>query len=167
MGIDTTLTISSKWKLEDIANVLNHTQNQEATIEPCKDQPNCYNIFIGTKQIFVITNTTTPLGTATWLSLRSNDEAHKIFKDIASVLGGLFQASDYEGTYELIEGNINNNNGLPYFIQYAIVHDGINPNDLSSLLSCIVKWYQKVCPISNCDLRKLAVKLHNYLKEDK
>src|SRR5574343_883850 len=147
MGVDTHLYVSTDYSLEEIKAVIERTQKCKVKIQPCKDSPNYYDLIMSTgRQIFCHTPTDTPIGNATYLKLHADNDAHKIFRDIAEVLGGLFQPYDYNDKCELIQGKLWKESELPYFLRYAIINDGIEPDDLQGLLNSIKKWYGRIKP---------------------
>jgi hypothetical protein len=150
MGVDTTLRINSKWGMSEIANALRVSTGREVQIKVIDSEglEDCAYIMVGERQIFVSRNSKTPLGTCTYLSLSSNPEGHSIFKGLAEIIGGFYQENDFEDKYEFISGEISDDNGLPYFIRYAITHDGVEHDDIEGLLESMNNWYDK-CDIGN------------------
>lgn len=145
MSVDTTLRISSEWSLYEIANALKVATARETSIQvvDSKGLEDCAYINVGERQLFVSRHSVTPIGDCTYISLHSNDDAHFILKSLAKIIGGIYQENDYEDKYELINGEISEENGLPYFIKYAIIHDGIKHDDIDGLLTSMNKWYEK------------------------
>lgn len=145
MGTSTILYLNPKWEIRDIADVLERTQGKEVQIEPQSVSiVGCFNIFVGDRRIFSIVNNRTPIGTMTYLSLGANEEGKKILRDIAEVLGGLFMDNDYDGKCELITGNADEDDGLPFFLKYAIVKDGIDPKDTEAFLKSMQELRKKL-----------------------
>ena len=135
MSVDTNLYLNPKWEIRDIARVAELTQGKETKTEALGGSlVGCFNIFVGDRRIFAIINNQTPIGTMTYLSLGANEEGKKILRDIAEVLGGLFMDNDFDSKCELIEGNASEHDALPFFVKYAIVHDGIDPDDIEAFL---------------------------------
>jgi len=161
MGVDTKLYISAKWDLDDIRVVLERTQQSKVEIEAATSMPNAYKINVIDKgrSIFCITPTNTPIGIATYLSLRSNDEAIQMFKDVAGIFGGLLNKTDTNSNFEWIQGICSAEDGLSYFVKYALVNDGINQHDLQGLIDSINNWYKTVDSRDRSGLRVLANKL--------
>jgi hypothetical protein len=163
MGTDTHLYLSTEWQIDDIVNVLHNVTGAEVTVEPSTNQPNCYSIDLKgdkiNRSIFCITPTRCPVGNCTWMSLRSNDEGIKIFRDVAEVLGGILQPADTTEDCEMVSGKVDVEDGLPYFLRYAIVHDNIEPDDLQGLIDSIKRWYDETDSCSKNELRRLAKQL--------
>jgi len=168
MSIDTHLVVSSKWSLDQIKDVMEsyldlketkkrkkniagkfYTIKRKVDIQPTDNQPNCYNFFFeingsshGTRRMFVITNNDdNPIGPTTWMSLGHNEESIMIMRAIAAVLGGVLEESDCDCNLENISGKLSTSNGLPYFIQYALLNNKMSDeDDLIGLIKCISQW---------------------------
>lgn len=144
MGVDTHLYLSSKWQLRDIKTVLERTQHKDVKIIACESfNIGCFQIYVGKREIFTITNSHSPLGSATWMSLHADDEAHQIFKDIANVLGGIIEYYDTDGKCEMFDGAISDENGIAYFVKYAILHDGVDIDDFKGFIQSVNKWFDE------------------------
>lgn len=145
MSVDTKLYLNPKWELEDIITVLERTQGKKVKVESChKTSPGMFHFNVGDRMITVFTNHETPIGTVTYLSLGANNEAIKIFRDVAEILGGLLQPEDTREIHEMIQGKLDDEDAMPYFVKYAILHDGIEPDDLKGLLDSVKKWYGEI-----------------------
>lgn len=145
MSVDTILYLNPKWEIRDIATVAERTQGKEVKVEALQGSiVGCFNIFVGDRRIFAITNYQTPIGVATYLSIGANEESKRILRDIAEVFGGLLQPEDYNEDYELIQGKLYEDNGLPFFIKHAIVHDGIDPEDTEAFLQSMQNWKRTI-----------------------
>jgi hypothetical protein len=144
MGVDTQLYLNSKWKLNEIKKVIERTQGIKVTVISNHDTSIGYFNFILEKlgrMIHVFSNIHTPIGTATLLSMGADDQSHKIFKDIAKVFGGIFTDNDCDCKAEFIQGNMCEDNVIPYFVKYAIVDKGIRPDDFKALIKTANQWY--------------------------
>ena len=77
------------------------------------------------------------------LHLGYNDDGIEIMRTIANVLGGLLEENDCDDKgIEDIRGKLNEHNGLPYFLKYAIIHNTLkNVNDMQEFNEAIHKWY--------------------------
>jgi hypothetical protein len=78
------------------------------------------------------------------MSIRSDKESLKIFRDVAKVLGGILMKADSDGECEIIEGNMNEEDALPYFLKYAIVDKGIDPDDTQAFLKVKKQWEKEI-----------------------
>jgi hypothetical protein len=144
MGVDTKLYVNSRWQLEDIVHIIK-SKYGEVTIKSNHDfSIGYFNLFFGKRMMHVFCNTATPLGAATLLSLGCDDEAHEILKSIAERIGGAFIDNDVDDKCELINGNMWEENALPYFLKYAIVHDGIDPDDTNALVKSRADWQARI-----------------------
>jgi hypothetical protein len=101
----------------------------------------------------------TPLGTATLLDMHSDDEAHKLFKDIAENLGGIFMNNDIDMNCKIINGKAWEEDGLHYFLRYAITQDGIDSHDIMGLLKSMNAWYEKCDPGHKPPILKELIKI--------
>ena len=145
MSVDAKLYLNTRWELDDIKRVLERTQGKEVTVKSNHDiSLGYFNFFVGDRMIHIFANSHTPIGEATYLSMASNTEGRKILKDIAQVLGGVFMENDYDGKCELIEGAMCEGDGLPYFIKFAIVHDGIDADDLHAFIASKQAWHKRI-----------------------
>jgi hypothetical protein len=165
MSTDTRLYLNPKWELRDIITILERTQDKPVKVKVFGEEDThlvgMFYLYVGERQITVFTNADTPIGTMTYLSLGANAEAVKIFKDIAEVLGGLLQPEDYKENFEMIQSKLNNDDAMPYFIKYAILHDGVEPNDLKGVLASMKKWFSEVSKsdsdIINQQMKELGI----------
>ena len=147
MGVDTHLYLNPKWELRDIITVLERTQKKPAEVKVHNGSLlGCYEFYVGKnkRRIFVIVNTDLPTGAVTYMSMNSDDESLKIFRDVAKVLGGILMERDSDGECEIIEGNMNEEDALPYFLKYAIVDKGIDPDDTQALLKVKKQWEKEI-----------------------
>ena len=170
MSVDTKLYIESKWELNDVKEILEShfdlvekrrsekvfnkrvVRKFKVEIEPSKGQPNCYNMYFeikgskqGPRRMFVITNTHSPIGPATWFSLGHNEESIQIMRKIADVLGGAVIENDCECDVDFVDGSLHDGDGLAYFIKYALIHNEMkNNDDLAGLIHSIHNWEERI-----------------------
>jgi len=144
MSVSAKLYLNPKWELDDIITVLERTQKQKVKVVSChQTSAGFFYLIMGKRQISAFVNSDSlPIGIFTELHLGANEEATKIFRDIAQVLGGLLQPEDSKEEYEIIYSKLSADNGMPYFVKYAILHDGVEPDDLKGILKSIGKWYK-------------------------
>ncbi len=146
MGVDTHLYLNTRWGLDDILDVIERTQGEKPKIRSHHDfAPGYFSLDFKGHSLNVFTQSQLPTGTVTYLSFSSNPKGIKILRDIANTLGGILMESDSDGKCEVIEGNMWEEDGLAYFLKYAIVHDGIDPNDIKALADSKQKWHKRVC----------------------
>jgi hypothetical protein len=150
MGVDARLYVSSKWKLDDIKTVIESYLRFKVKIESNhKISPGFFYFHLmrdkkEKRTIAVFMNCNTALGTVTYLSLRSDNEAIGILKKIAEVLGGHLNKQDFDDMFDEIPGMFDKDDGLPYFYKYAVLHNEmLNDNDLKGLNESIKKWQKK------------------------
>ena len=144
MGIDTRLLISSRWELDDVRTVLKKYLDCDTTLEYC-DASRSFKMAIDgngiDRRIFILTNRRTPLGSNTYMSMRSDPQSIKIMRTIADVLGGYLNEEDTNDYYEEIDGMFYDERGLPYFLEYAILNKDLKDvNDLVGLNKSIHDW---------------------------
>ena len=145
MGVNTHLYLNPKWRLDDILNVIERTQGEKPEIRSHHDfAPGYFEFGFKGRSLNVHTQTQLPTGVVTLLSFRSNPEGIKILRDIADTLGGILEERDSDGQCEVIEGNMWDEDGLAYFLKYAIVHDGIDPDDIEALADSKQKWHKRI-----------------------
>jgi hypothetical protein len=96
------------------------------------------------RMMHVHTQTETPLGRCTLLSLNHYGKAVEIMRSIADVLGGILEETDCNGNMEMIMGKIYDGDALQYFLKYAIINDGIDADDLEGLKESIEKWHKRM-----------------------
>lgn len=145
MGVDAHLLINAKWGLEDLVELLSSYQGIKATIRSChKTAPGYYMLMCDNERtINCFLANSTPLGTCHCLSLRSNKEAIQMLRGIAKVLGGFLNERDTDEDYERIEGMFFEEDGLPYFYKYGVIHNQLKDNDDQEGLSAIIEAWNK------------------------
>jgi len=145
MGVDAKLSLNPRWGLDDIVKVLERTQKQKVKVESChKISAGFYYFNVANRNIAVFVNALFPTGSVTELSLSSDKQGIRILRDVANVFGGVLMESDSDGNCELINGAMFEHDGLPYFVKYAIVHDGIKPDDTQAFIDSMRKWHKEV-----------------------
>lgn len=142
MGIDTHLYINSKWRIDEIIAVIESRLDTKVNVE--RTQSADY-VVLGFKykterRISLFMDSHTPIGYFTYMSLGFNEEAVEIMTIIGKVFGGLLEENDCDCKMEFIEGDLDERNALPYFMNYAVIHDKANPNSLVDLIKSIKKW---------------------------
>lgn len=145
MGVDAHLYLNTRWGLDDIKTVIGRTQDTEVAIRSHHDfAPGYFSFDFKDRMLNVHTYANFPTGQVTLLSLRSNPEGIKILRDVAEVLGGVLMKQDSDGECELIDGAMTEEDALPYFVKYAIVQDGINPEDIDALVESKKEWHKRI-----------------------
>lgn len=97
------------------------------------------------RQLSVHLNYSTAGFSGTLITLGNNDEAIRIMEYIGSIFGGFLTENDCDGNIRNISGRLEPSNGMPYFVRYAIIHDGVDPKDLTAISKSIKKWESEVC----------------------
>ncbi len=149
MGVDTHLYLSKRWSADDIWTVIERTQETTVEVESHHDIGIGYFDFRfvvgkGTRMMHVHTDAALPTGPATLLSLGADPQAVGIMRDIANCLGGLLEESDSTGNLEAIDGNMSDEDGLQYFLKYAIVHDGVGHEDERGFSESMAAWHEEM-----------------------
>ena len=145
MGVDTHLYLNPRWGLDDILTVIERTQGEKPEIKSHHSfAPGYFSFDFKGRSLNVFTNHQLPTGAVTYLSFRSNPEGIKNLRDIAGVFGGIIMESDSEGLCEVIDGSLWDEVGLAYHLKYAIVNDGIPPDDIEALFSSKEMWHKRV-----------------------
>ena len=145
MGVDTKLYLSTRWEADDIKTVLERTSGETVTVRSNHGiAVGFYSFDVGNRSIWVHLNYHTAVGPLTMLAMRADEESHLLLRRVALTLGGLFMRYDSDEQCELIEGAMNEHDGLPYFVKYAIVNDGIDPRDIDALAESKKRWHEHV-----------------------
>ena len=161
MGTDTKLILSKRWELDDIKIVIeNYLIKTKVKVIDCNTTSIGlfrfgFKIDKEERMMYVHSDYPTPLGTATLISLGHNEQAIKIMKTIAEVLGGFLLESDCEGNHKSIQGMFSEGNGLSYFFKYAVLHNELkDENDLVGLNKSIHKWHKTT---SDTDISRMRL----------
>lgn len=142
MGVDTKLYLNTKWELNNIIELIEYIKGEKIeVISNHSFAPGYFCFNLSKRMIHVHTYTHTPLGEATLLDMHSDDESHELFKKIAETLGGIYIENDCDDKCEMMQGRTWDENGLQYFLKYAIVHDDIADDDIEGFLKSMNKWY--------------------------
>lgn len=89
-----------------------------------------------------------PTGNVVLLSMGSYKEAISVMLKIAYVIGGIFEENDCIGTCAIIQGDLNENDNLLYFIKTATLKGKMPNGTVKELNDYIHEWSEK---ISKCD----------------
>jgi hypothetical protein len=146
MGQSCNLYLNTKWTPDEIKDVMERISGVKVQWKPTGQAGFDYLIG-GDFQISCFWNNQTSVGNLTTLSRGASGA--ELLKQVAKVFGGLFEANDYDGNMEFIEGKANESNALPYFTRYAIVKDGINPNSIPEFIKSIDKWKKEISSNTN------------------
>ena len=128
MGVDTRLYIDSKWCASDIAEVIKsrlevEEVKHEHSNTPFSDSYWLHFTFNGNpRSMFVFPHAGTPLGAATMLSLRHDEDAVHIMTEIAQAIGGLLNKADCNNDMEMFQGHLSMEDGLSYFIKDLVIN---------------------------------------------
>ena len=96
------------------------------------------------RQMLILYAADIPIGSALQLSLGADEDGQAILKKIAQVLGGLYQASEYENMFELYNGMLWDADGLNFFIKNAILKNDLKDiDDIDGFLQSREKWLKK------------------------
>jgi hypothetical protein len=147
MGVDTKVYLNTRWNLDDIKTIIERTQNTKVEIESNHSiNPGYFTFTLPEKEhmIHVHSYITTPLGTATLLSMHSDKDGKNILRGIAEVAGGFFMDNDVDGKCDFIMGALTDEDGLGYFVKYALVHNGIDNHDILGLVESMKAWYNRL-----------------------
>ena len=146
MGVDTKLYINTKWKLDDIISVIERLWNEKPEINSHHEfAPGYFTLTFKNhnRMIHCHAYVDTPIGTATLLDMGANDQSHDLFISIAGVLGGLYMDNDCDGDCKMLAGKLWNQDGLQYFLNYAVIHDNIDSHNAVEFLQSMNNWYDK------------------------
>lgn len=146
MGVDTKLLLNPKWDIEDIVTVLEKHQGIKAELSSKAKIHSTYFVIDcdNGRSINLHFCQHTPLGTATLLSLRANQEGCDMLKGIAKILGGFFNPNDCESKYEEFMGYFWDEDALTYQHKYAVLNKELkNEDDIEGLLLSHKKWHNR------------------------
>ena len=167
MGATSKLYVSRRFSLEDIKTVMENHLGLEVQRRKKKNVANKYYyeefkievlsttilgmvqfVFVYNKRrrtMTVFNDTDVAIKGMYELHLGYDEDAIIILETIAKVLGGLLEKTDFTGIIENIPGMLNENDGLPYFLKYAIIHNELeHQNDLIGLNESIHNWFDYV-----------------------
>ena len=145
MSVDTKAYINSKYDLKDVQQFLGRHCG-EVKIESHHDFAPGYFTFTMPKigrMIHVHSHSETPIGPCTLLVMNSDEQGQEIMRSVCDTFGGLFMAEDTSGNIDMISGKLTTEDGLPYFVQYAILQDGIEADDFHGLVKSMSQWYDE------------------------
>ncbi len=153
MGVDTKLYISSKWEIRDIANVMEtyvHIIKGSLIVKHANlSKSLMYSLMFrmengDNRHMYVHPESDTPLGPCTTLSLSAWGEAVEIMTAIAKVLGGILEKEDCSGMCEMMHGSTWDKDGIPWFINEALIKGDMEDNDdIDGLVQFIKNWKTK------------------------
>jgi len=148
MGVDTKLFLSHRWQPSEIVKVLERTQGIEVETKSYGgiNVIGTYTLEFEGRHIIMLCDGSTPIGPAIELIARSRPETIQMFRNIADVFGGILQPEDDREVYEFIDGAMFEENALPYFVRYAIINDGIDPDNIEALLESKKHWHEEFEP---------------------
>jgi hypothetical protein len=145
MGRDTNLYLNKRWELNDIKAVIERITGESVKVESRhKISIGYFTFIVKNMGINVFADSHTPIGPATSLMHDLTPEAQQLFKDIANVLGGFYQEDDSVGSYDWINGEVSDDDGLQYFLKYTAIHDGVTRHDLTGYIIKMSQWYDRV-----------------------
>ena len=151
MSIDATLNINSKYEPEEIFAVIDRlTGDKGFTTSTHTPRFFRYNFSLkGNKRsMSIFLNSKNPLGTCTHLNMDSDNNACELLCNIGKVFGGYLTENDCDGVIKEIHGEMDEGDGLPFFIRHGIVHDGNNHRDIKALKKTITN-FEKRCNYGN------------------
>lgn len=144
MGVDTHLYVSYRYEVEDIKTVLEkHLGCKDAKISGTHT-PSMFIVgfsFEGVSRSMYIHHTSLPTGPAIMLSLRHDDQSVRIMKAIGKIIGGVFEDNDCDGKMETIDGTLSDNNGLQYFLKWAVLNNKVPHDTIRELNQAIHEWH--------------------------
>jgi hypothetical protein len=148
MGVDTKLYINPRYTVENIRDCIEAHLKTKVTLEVPENMSGMYMLLFkdgnDDRQMYVFPSSNTPIGIFTQLHLRHWGRAVEIMRAIGEVFGGLLQPEDCTEEFEMIYGKLNEGNGIPYFIKYALINNYMtSEDDMDGLKQAIDEWYKK------------------------
>lgn len=144
MGVDTHLYISNRFEVEDIKTVLESYCKAEKITIINSHIPSMFSVtfeFEGKQQNMFIHHSHLPTGPVLLLSLGHNEQAIRIMRTIGEAIGGILEENDCNGKMETISGNLSDENGLQYFLKWAILNNRIPCGTVPELNQAIHDWH--------------------------
>ena len=151
MSASAHLYINAKYTSDDIYNVLktvgarnvNYNQTNIATmLEFCFEFENVKDY------MFMHLHHHLPTGNVILLSMGSYKEAINLMLKIAYLIGGIFEENDCIGQCTIMQGDLDENDNLLYFIKRATLKGKMPNGTIKELNDYIHEWSEK---ISKCD----------------
>lgn len=144
MGVDSHLYLSNRWGLEDLKDIIENHFETKVNIRFCEYTPSMIIFSFDYEgnpfSMYIHQQTSTPLGRFTMLSAHAYSSTHKIFNILGSIMGGLYEKEDSNGTMQFIYGKIRDEDGLQYHLKYAVFVNKIEGDDLEGLTESINNW---------------------------
>ena len=142
MSVSTHLYVSHRYGVEDVKTVLEkHLHATDVKIKSAV-APQMFRVTFkindSNQQIYYHTDGHLPTGPCMLLSLGCNQEAIDIMRGIADVLGSIL--SDCEEKLEIIQGDLWEENGLPYFVKWATINGKMSKGTIRELNEAIREW---------------------------
>lgn len=147
IGVDTHLYISNRFEVEDIKTVLeNHLGCENVKIENSHTPSMFIMTFTleGGNRSMHIHHTSLPTGPAIMLSLSHNEQAIRIMRTIGKAIGGILEERDDNGKMEVINGQLSDQDGLQYFLKWAVLNNKMPGGSIPELNQAIHDWHDRV-----------------------
>jgi len=143
MSVNTHLYVSHRYDVDDVKTVLEkHLHATDCKVETYNNIPQMVSLHFKIndhdRHMFCHTHSHLPTGPCMLLSLGYNQEAIDIMRGIADVLGGIL--SDCEEKLEIIQGDLWEENGLPYFVKWATINGKMSKGTIRELNEAIREW---------------------------
>jgi hypothetical protein len=150
MSQSTKLLISRRWSVSNIKTVIESYISNYIEIE--NKNAIAPEMFTATfkyngeeRMMYIHGDVKSPIGDMIQLSLRQDKSSIEIMNIIAKIFGGLIQENDSYENYKMVDGQFDEENGLLYFLKYAILHNEMKDyNDLKGLINCIKEWEKRI-----------------------
>lgn len=147
MGIDTHLYISYRFEVEDVKTVLEkHLGCENVKIEN-SHTPSMFIVpftFEGENRGMHVHHTHLPTGPCLMLSLGHNEQATRIMRTIARAIGGILEENDCTGKMEVIDGKLSDENGLQYFLKWAVLNNKMPGDTIPEFNQAIHDWHADI-----------------------
>lgn len=146
MGIDAQLMTNAKYSADDIKDIIESMPEVSNFKVQVNDWATSYVIFRfkfndEDRQMNIHFHSDGYGLPCTLCTLGQWGSANYILTKIGKILGGFFTENDCEGKYEMFQGLLNEEDGLPYFLKEALIKSKMTDNDdIDGLISYIKEW---------------------------
>jgi hypothetical protein len=149
MGVDTHLYISNRFSIEDVKTLLEcHLDGKDVKIEHTHTPEMSLIAFkIGDdSRTMHVHRSHLPTGPVLLLSMGRNEQAIKIMRTVGKAIGGILEENDCNGTMEVIHGHLSDEDGLQYFLKWAVITNRLTGGTIKELNQAIHEWHDKIAP---------------------
>lgn len=146
MGSDTQLFCSSRWSVFDVKRILKEHLGVKEITERWDGMSLVQLSFVYNKQNRTLSYFYNQIHggiSGTFLDMGADPDGVKILETIAELVGGFFTVNDCRDEWQCIQGELQDGDGIPYFVKYGILTKGMKDvNDMKGLKESIENWHR-------------------------